>query len=113
MRKYVINRKVAIILRNYLSIALFFQVVLLIMVLFLAGFILENKKEIKSIKDKNYLYWESVASQYPNEPDVLFNAGKSAYESGRKDVALKLIEKALQIDPLFEKALELKKEIEK
>jgi len=83
------------------------------MVLFLAGLILENKKEIKSARDKNYLYWVNVAAQYPNEPDVLFNTGKSAYEDGKKEIALKFIERALQSDPLFEKALNLKKEIEK
>jgi len=83
------------------------------MVLFLAGFILENQKENKSVRDKNYSYWESLAEQYPNEPDILFNAGKSAYENGRKEAALKFIEKALQMDPLFEKAIDLKKELEK
>lgn len=113
IRKYIINRKVAIILRNYLSIVLFVQVVLLILVLFLAGFMLENRKEIKSTRDKNYLYWEGVAGQYPNDPDVLFNAGKSAYESGKEKIAFKFIEKALQIDPLFEEAINLKKELEK
>lgn len=113
LRKHVINRSVAISLRNYLSIILFSQVILLIMVLFLAGFILEKQKEIKSARDKNYSYWLSVVNQYPNEPDILFNAGKSAYESGKKEIALKFIEKALQIDPLFEKAIQFKKEIGK
>ena len=113
IRKNIANRKVALPLRKYLSIVLFFQVILFIVFLSLAGLILENAKEIKRNKDKSYQYWSSVAEQYPNEPDVLFNAGKSAYESGKKEIALKYIEKALQIDPLFEKALNLKQEIEK
>ena len=83
------------------------------MVLFLAGFILEKQKEIKDTREKNYLYWTSLAEQYPNEPDILFNAGKSAYEYGKKGEAFEFIKKSLQIDPLFEKALNLKQEIGK
>lgn len=113
INKYIIKRNVAVYLRNYLSIVLFFQVILVIMVLFLAGFILESEKELQAVRDKNYQYWTSVASQYPNEPDVLFNAGKSAYENGKKADAIKFVEKAIQIDPLFEKAIKLKQEIGK
>ncbi len=54
------------------------------------------------------MYWSSVASQYPNIPDILFNAAVSAMTMGRNDVALAYLNKSIQIDPLFTKAITLR-----
>lgn len=60
---------------------------------------------------KEYTYWESVSGQFPNIPDILYNTSLSAFNAGHKSEAIKYIERALLIDPLFEKATALRKEI--
>ena len=112
-KKHVIKRKVAIHIRNYLLLILFFQATLLVAILFFLGFLLQEKVSIRGIKEKDYLYWSSVADQYPNQPDILFNAAKSSYENGEKSKASEYVKKALQIDPLFEKAQKLLGEVDK
>ena len=76
---------------------------------------LNSRYELSKIeyqkKIDEYKYWNGVVSQFPNIPDILFNASLSALNAGKKEEALRNIEKALQIDPLFKKALELKREI--
>ncbi len=62
-------------------------------------------------KTKKYEYWKSVISQFPNVPDILYNASLSAFNARQKIDALDYIEKALRIDPLFEDAFKLKNEI--
>ncbi len=91
---------------------------LFVVLLILAGILLQllvflNKKYSQAKVNyqktlKNYTYWSSVASQYPNIPDILYNAGVSAIAMGREDVALGYLNKAIQIDPLFAKAIELR-----
>lgn len=49
--------------------------------------------------------------QYPNIPDILYNASLSAFNIGQKQQAIEYIEKAIEIDPLFNKAYQLRKEI--
>ena len=74
------------------------------------SFAARNQHELK---DKEYTYWNGVATQYPLIPDILYNAALSSLNDGRYNEALNYINKALQIDPQFKKARELKKEIEK
>jgi tetratricopeptide (TPR) repeat protein len=52
-----------------------------------------------------------VVTQFPNIPDVLYDAALSAYNTGRVDEALHYLNKAIQLDPLFKKAQEFRKEI--
>lgn len=75
-----------------------------------------NQKSIAAEKEydakmKEFSYWSSVASQFPNIPDILFNASLSAFETGNTSEALHLIDKALNIDPVFKKAQDLRDEI--
>lgn len=89
--------------------------------LILAGILLQtlvflNNKTLTArnqfeLKTKDYMYWSSVALQYPAIPDVLYNAALSALNDNKKKEALEFVEKALQLDPLFKKAMELKNEI--
>jgi tetratricopeptide (TPR) repeat protein len=62
-------------------------------------------------KMQEYSYWSGVATQFPNIPDILYNAALSSYNAGRRNEALKNLEKALLIDPLFKKAKILQSEI--
>lgn len=110
-RKYVSHRYLAYYLRNFLF--LFF--------LILAGFLLQilvnlenrydNERKNYALKSKEYHYWSSVAMQFPNIPDILYNTALSALNSGNKSEALDFVNKALQVDPLFRKAQELRIEI--
>lgn len=63
-------------------------------------------------KQEEYVYWTSVASQYPNVPDILYNAAVSSYVVGEVGKAYEYLTKALQIDPLFERAKILKEKVE-
>lgn len=62
-------------------------------------------------KRSDFTYWTGTASQFPNMPDILYNAAVSAYNAGQGGVAISYLDKALQLDPLFGKAQEFKKEI--
>lgn len=110
-RKYVTNRYLALYLRNFLL--LFFLltagILLQILVNLNARYELVKKDHAKKIYE--YRYWSGVVTQFPNIPDILYNASLSAYNAGMKNEALKNIEKALKIDPLFQKALRLRSEI--
>ena len=89
--------------------------------LILAGILLQtlvflNDKTVSAklqfeSRGKDFEYWSSVAKQYPSIPDVLYNASLSALNDNKKKEATEYIDKALQIDPLFRKAQELKSEI--
>ncbi len=71
----------------------------------------EMTKEIAHERAAEYEYWSGVATQFPNIPDVLYNAALSSYNAGKKNEAIKNLEKALLIDPLFKKAKVLQNEI--
>jgi Tfp pilus assembly protein PilF len=77
-----------------------------------------DRKVIAAKKDyevniKQFRYWSGVASQFPNIPDILYNASVSSLNVGKTSEAKLYIDKALQIDPLFKQARELKKLLEK
>lgn len=76
----------------------------------LNGKYLEYRKNYAQ-KIEEYEFWSSVVRQYPNIPDVLFNASISAYNAGKKSESDEYIKKALRIDPLFKKAELFQKEI--
>ena len=84
--------------------------ILLQTLVFLSGKTLSAREQYES-RAKDFQYWSSVAAQYPTIPDVLYNASLSALNDNKKKEAVEYIDKALQIDPLFKKATELKNEI--
>ena len=59
----------------------------------------------------NFSYWEQVAKKNPNSPDAFFEAGSFALKLGDKKTAIKYLDKALELDPGFEKAKELSQRI--
>lgn len=83
---------------------------LLQLLVFLNGKYIESGKEFEARRVESR-YWENVAFQFPNVPDVLHNAALSALYIGDSNKALEYIEKAIKIDPLFEKAYLLRREI--
>lgn len=85
--------------------------ILLQLLVILNSVYVEKRGEYAQRKEE-YLYWVGVASQFPNIPDVLYNAALSAFLVGNRDDARHYIEKAIKIDPLFEKAYQLREEIE-
>lgn len=60
-----------------------------------------------------YEYWRETAAQYPQSPDILYNAAVSAYKLGFEGEAKSYITKALIVDPLFIEAKQLQKVVEK
>jgi len=66
-----------------------------------------------SIKERQdrYDHWMGQVEEYPNSPDVLYNAAVSAVEVKKNETALNLLNKALIYDPLFEEAKDLQQEI--
>lgn len=84
--------------------------ILLQTLVFLNGKTLSAREQYES-RARDYQYWSSVAAQYPKIPDVLYNASLSALNDNKKKEAEEYIDKALQLDPLFRKATELKNEI--
>lgn len=117
MKKYLrkitalLPKEIAIHLRSFLF--LFFVIlagVLLQVLVTLNGKYLEYRKNYAQ-KVGEYEFWSSVVKQYPNIPDVLFNASISAYNAGKRNESGEYIKKALRIDPLFKKAELFQKEI--
>lgn len=57
-------------------------------------------------------YWEDVVGKHPNYPDAYYNAAVYSLRIEDRDRAAQYLEKALEYDPYFVKALELKRDIE-
>lgn len=109
----VLNKYIAHRVRALLFIVLVISAGILLQVLvFLQQKMFLSKKEYE-VHIQEFQYWKGVASQFPNIPDILYNASVSSLSIGRRVDALHFIDKALQIDPLFRKAQELKSVISK
>lgn len=96
---------------NFVLFVLIIQALISIIIIVALNKVLVKSSEVNYKKQQTNIYWGSVAGQYPNAPDVLFNAAKSSYEIGDRQKALFYVEKSLKIDPLFDKAQKLKNEI--
>lgn len=110
-KKYVSHRYLAFYLRNFLLLFLLVTAGILLQVLVNLNSRYEIVHSQNEKRVEEYKYWSGVVSQFPNIPDILYNASLSAYNAGNKNEALINIEKALKIDPLFKKAKQLRNEI--
>ena len=93
---------------------LLFLAVCFILSLFLAIIsytALVEARELRTETQDNFSYWEEVAKKNPNSPDAFFEAGSFALKLGDKKTAIKYLDKALELDPGFEKAKELSQRI--
>ncbi len=109
LKKHVLKKRVILHVRDFLFVFL----ALLIGVLLQILVILNNKyvvarREFEG-KRAEYSYWETVVLQYPQIPDILYNAAVSALAFNRQEEALDYLNRALRIDPLFQRAEKLRK----
>lgn len=109
--KYISTRYLAFYIRNFLLVFFLFTAAILIQVLSFMYTRYEMSKSVAQVRMHEYEYWSSVVNQFPNIPDILYNAALSSYNAGKKEEALRNLEKALLIDPLFKKAKILQNEI--
>lgn len=108
---YVTNRHVATQLRALLFfILVIWAGILLQTLVFLDQKIIYAKREYET-NAKQFRYWSGVALQFPNIPDILYNASVSALNVGKISEAIQYLDKALQIDPLFKDARELRRSV--
>lgn len=110
-RRYISTKYLAFYLRNFLLLFLLLTAAILLQILVVMNTRYEMTRKVVQKKTAEYIYWSGVATQFPNIPDILYNAALSAYNVGKKDEAIKNLQKALLIDPLFKKAKVLHNEI--
>ena len=87
-------------------------VVLAVYAAFLYSDYLNAKEQWLKTSD-NLAYWEEVAVKQENSPDAYFEAALYAAKLGNNQKALLYIDKALELDPGFEKARELSQQLTK
>lgn len=68
---------------------------------------LERQKLISEVNT-----WESFSQKYPNYKEVYFQIAVREFELGDYQSSIKYLQKALFIDPNYQDALKLKKELE-
>ena len=59
----------------------------------------------------NFAYWQEVAEKQKNSPDAYYQAGVYAAELRENSKALAYLNRALELDPGFTKAKELKEQV--
>jgi tetratricopeptide (TPR) repeat protein len=59
----------------------------------------------------NFAYWQEVAEKQKNSPDAYYQAAIYATELRDNQAAVGYLDKALELDPGFEKASELEKQL--
>lgn len=100
--------------KNLLILFSLFLLSILIIMLF-SIFVLQNMLTSSYLsqkeKQERFFYWMEKVEEYPNSPDVLYNAAISANLIDKNETALNLLKKALTYDPLFIDAKNLQEEI--
>lgn len=106
-------KKIAKSLEEYI---LLFLIILLIAFSYIAfnlyNFSIEAKNE-KAVQEQKLVYWEKVVEKSSNYPDGWYNAAYFSLRLNERDKALMYLKKALNLDPNFQKADDLKNKIEK
>lgn len=111
INRYVSFRLLAYHMRDYFFLIFVLLVFAMLQILVILNNNLKDARTRYEVAMKDYRYWISVSTQFPAVPDIQYNASLSAYKVGERGEALRLIGNAIAIDPLFEKAHELKSEI--
>ncbi len=100
--------------RNLLILGTLCLLSTLVVMLF-SIFVLQNMLEDSYMNQKTrqdrFVFWMERVEEYPNSPDVLYNAAIAAIELNKKETALKLVNKSIVLDPLFSNAINLQEEI--
>jgi len=100
--------------RNLLILATLFLLSTLIIMLFsiyVVQSMLANSYQGEKIRQEKFYYWISKVEEFPNSPDVLYNAAVTAISVGKNETALKLLNKAIEYDPQFTEAKDLRGEL--
>ena len=98
-------------LSNYLTA--FFGVLSVSLLLILGLYLLKYfaAQEARSRAIDTLSYWEDVIRTHPNFPDGYYNAGYYSSIMGENKRAVELLDKAIALDPSFDKAKLLEKVI--
>lgn len=100
--------------RNLLILLVLFLLATMIGMLFIF-YILQNSLvssyKLQKVQQARFTFWMEKIEEYPNSPDVLYNAAVSAYDVKKYETALKLVREALVLDPKFEAAQNFEKDI--
>lgn len=105
------NEQVSKNLLILLSIFLFLTLVVMLISIFVLQSVLTSSYSIEKQKQNSFYYWMERVEEFPNSPDVLYNAAVSAYEIDKNETALRLLKNAIEKDPLFEDALKLQEKL--
>jgi len=104
-----INRRfIALYLRDFLFLVGILIAGVLLQILVDLYKKIDISRQVFEAQVSEYAYWQAVAAQYPNIPDIQYNASVGALKVGRLNEAIYHIDRALMLDPLFEKAQKLK-----
>ncbi len=103
----ILGREITIYFMWFLGICAVF-LFLVVIVLFLS--FEQGKGRWLAARD-NYLYWNEVAKVQANSPDAYYQAGVYALELGKNQEGYSLLQKAIDLDPEFEKAKQLQKQL--
>ena len=98
-------------LNNYLTA--FFGLLSISLLLIFGLYLLKyfEAQEARSRAADTLSYWEDVIRTHPNFPDGYYNAGYYSSIMGENQKAVDLLEKAIALDPSFDKAKSLEKAI--
>lgn len=94
-----------------LSLILLSSLITMLFAIFVLQGILNNTYTGQRITQERFYFWMEKVEEYPNSPDVLYNAASAAVLVGKKETALKLLQKSLRQDPLFKDAKVLRDSI--
>lgn len=105
------NEQVSKNLLILLSIFLFMTLIVMLFAIFVLQNFLTSSYLTQKQKQDRFFYWMGRVEEFPNSPDVLYNAAVSAYEIDKNETSLRLLKRATEKDPLFDEAKELQEEI--
>lgn len=96
----------------------FFLIYFILFLVVLGAYLLELQTEYKRVVVErkkelaNLAYWEEIVKKHPNFPDAYYNAAVHSARLNDRQQAYFYLEKALELDPTFQKAQEFKKKLE-
>lgn len=97
-------------LKHLFIFLLVFQAVFIVGYYFASTVYVQRVIERDMLK-KEFEYWRRNAESYQNSADVLFNASYYAAKLGDRELALYYLEESLEIEPSFERAESLMREL--
>jgi len=93
------------------SLFLLSTLIVMLFSIFVLQNVLTNSYLSQKEKQEKFFFWMEKVGEYPNSPDVLYNAAVSADSINKNETALKLLKKAVELDPLFIEAKDFQEEI--